>query len=494
MEPGMSAQGSRAPGPATGLPSYLTASQSQGNGVVVEWPLLSPPSLCWRVRERLDAHVLQKRRQLLQGLPPLIQSSLERSVPSLLGFLEGPLLQDTTDPPRSLLEAEAWQCLDQRLKQEMIHHKGVLPRRTEKTIQMPLAPGPAVQQSGPGPDALGSLAGQHKGFSPNMDPSLKQGRAALGMLTCPRKSVPLDGSRNWHSTSLPVKWSEASLHSNPSRWLSLGEQQDLASMPNKGRPGGQCPTNSLASSQRPRLGSSTCHCEFPTMAGAARCALGLRGDEKEQPKKCRVLFLQEVPSANRLPPRHDAHWAIKRDQISQDAFLGSKLSPQGISKPMDSLELEPSQGNGLRLTSPQPGNRGTGACIVSKQVILERPPPATLLSGKLVSEQDKTLALQPAKQLQERTPLPCQVAVRPRARIGSKGLGSQTQPFRTNMASESCPEARVGSQGAKAFLTGDKKRYFEFHLREMLLHRRWGIPRMVLQSMAKAARLTDGIK
>lgn len=504
----------RAPGQATGPPSCFPPPQSQGNGVVMETPLLNPLFLCQQEIQQLDAHVQWKRRQLSQGLPHLIQNSLERSVPSLLGFLRGTVLQDTSDPQRSLFKAERWQCLEQHPKQKMIPHTWERPGMIKNSFQMPPACGPAVQESNPGPDASGSLAVQHKRLSSNMDSSSMQTNAAVGALMCPRKTIPLDGSGNSPSTSLQMKLAKESLHSNPSHQLILGEQQDLALVADKRRPGRHHSTNGSTSSQQPRPGSSAVHNEFPNVAQAAWCGLGLQGCEKLQPNKCTAFTIQEVPPADSLSSRQDTDWMIKPDEVSQNPLLSSRLSPQGISKSMGSQELEPqvSQDHVPRLTSIYSGNRDPGICTVCKQRILQRPPLVTP-SGKVVSGQNKSLALQQANQIQveqnnssfprhqERTsPVhqvhcwPSPVAVRPGASLEAEQLESQTHPFQVNTISKACSEASMGRQRTKAFFTEDGKRYLEFHLRELLLHQRWGIPKMVQQSKAKVAWSAEAMK
>lgn len=70
-----------------------------------------------------------------------------------LGVVSG--VQDTTDPQRPLFKAGRWQGLEQSLKQKV----GALKEHQEVS---PNAPGPAEQESSPGPDASGSLAAHEK--------------------------------------------------------------------------------------------------------------------------------------------------------------------------------------------------------------------------------------------------------------------------------------------------------------------------------------------
>ncbi|XP_033001214.1 uncharacterized protein LOC117044505 [Lacerta agilis] len=447
---------------ATELANLCPPPLSRGSGTVVESPLLDPLLLSQEVREQLTAHLQRKRLQLLWGLPGLVHSSLERSVPALLGFLACTALQAATDHQRPLFKVERRQCLEHHLREKVVHRKWGLPKRVCKALCWPLFPPGTPQQERP----------SSKGSS-----SPKQHSIAAA-LACSAMTIVAKGDRSWRSpeaTPEPLPLDSGLPHLPGKQWEGLPGTE-------KWELGGDGPWNSLATLEllQVHLPSATPQPAHPDRArslpGEAGASVELQRCKRQQPSWGWAPIAQGCPPAEKSPlqPAGDSPqtaWAIADTQ---------RELPPPTSK-WDAARLDLVLGD---LTPALVSLTGGGEQAPERH---QESPPLT----------ERTCCAHSAfcrrhHHLQEATLKPCPMSllgkVMPRT---PEGLGGQPSSPRATDLSTTSPRA---NPGCERFLTTDKKQYFEFHLREKLLHQRWGVPRRVKESVARSALLQSTIR
>lgn len=500
MEPWIFDQGA----PNTEQPNRYPPPLSRGSGVVVESPLLDPVLFCQAVREQLDVHIQRKRRQLLWGLPHIIQSSLERSLPVLPGFLVCTALQESNGHQRPLFKAERRQCLERHMREKTMHHNWGLPWRIQKALQWPFPPAPSLHSV------------------------LKE-----DLVTAARAwDVGVEGSKSVQRRGPATELAEETLSLDlvPLHLLMPAGQQEALLVPSMGELSGDCSQSSLAT---PWLSVSAPSAEqvlqsgVLSITGEPRPRLDFQDWDRQQQNRPKPGISNDTTTVGRLPFAQAAHLQAKLAEATKRPFPLSEASPQGCCNLTDSQDL--------RARASYTSGPWLKPFVHTEKSITgaqEKPSMVTLWPGK--GPLDQSLSLQPSVQLEvgqmqsmqdERVPaskvlahqdcvglagyssgVSCQephlinlgkTCCRPspaRAQQGAvpiteEGMGSRVCSSQATQISMTSSEANQGSQGAKSFPAGDKKQYFEFHMREKLLHHRWGLPKRVQESLARSILL-----
>nr|XP_028581252.1 uncharacterized protein LOC114595054 [Podarcis muralis] len=469
---------------ASELANLCPPPLSRGSGTVVESPLLDPLLLSQEVREQLTAHLQRKRLQLLWGLPGLVHSSLERSVPALPGFLACTAPQAATDHQRPLFKVERRQCLEHHLRERAVHRKWGLPKRVCKALCWPLPPpGTPLAQAAPQQERPSS-----KGSS-----SPKQ-HSVSAALACSATTMAAKGGRSWWSPEatqepLPLASGLARLPGKQWEGLPGTEKREL---------GGDGPWNSLATLEllQVHLPSATAHPDGArSLPGEACASVELQRCKRQQPSWGRAPLAQGCPPAEKRPLA-----AAAQGKMNPEEGVWVPLQPAGDSPrtawaitdtqrelPPPTSKRDPTRLDLVlwdltpALVSITGGGEQAPECRQESPPLTERPCCAHSAFCCCCHHHHQGAALKP-----------CPTSLLGKAMPHTpEGLGGQTSSPRATDLSTNSPRA---NPGCERFLTTDKKQYFEFHLREKLLHQRWGVPRRVKESVARSALLQSTIR
>lgn len=490
--------------PDTELPNLYPPPLSRGSGVVVESPLLDPGLLCQEVREQLDVHIQRKRLHLLWGLPHIIQSSLEIALPSLPAFLVCTALQETSGHQRPLFKAERRQCLERHMREKVMHHKWGLPKRIQKVLKWPLLSGPASTL--------------HSSCFPQRDIAAA---AQTWALKVESGTYLQKGSATQRAEEV------LSLDLVPLHLLMPMEPQEAPLVPKIGELGDDCSDSSLDPTS---LNASSANVELALLDGSQSTTgvptskIDFWGWDKQQLKRPKPGISQNAAFAGMLPLAQATH--LKPAGATKKPFSLPEASTQSSSNLTNyqNLWAQASYTSDPRLQSfvhtekritraketlsmatflPGKGALGQAQSLQStkwlEQGQMQSMPTTTAPAFQVLVHQDsigltgcssgvphQKASLKPGfMNLLEKThwePSPARVrqGVFPTSekRMNSEAHSSQTiQIF------------HQGSQGVKTLPAGDKKQYFEFHLREKLLHQRWGVPKKVQESLSRCALL-----
>ncbi|XP_034966546.1 uncharacterized protein LOC118082823 [Zootoca vivipara] len=465
---------------ATELANLCPPPLSRGSGTVVESPLLDPLLLSQEMREQLTAHLQRKRLQLLWGLPGLVHSSLERSVPALPGFLACTAPQAATDHQRPLFKVERRQCLEHHLREKAVHRKWGLPKRVCKALCWPLPPpGTPLAQAAPQQERPSS-----KGSSSPKPHSV----AAL--LACSAMTMAAKGGRSWCSPEATQEpWP---LDSGMPRLL--GKQWEGLPGTEIRELGGDGPWNSLATLEllQVHLPSATAHPDgAQSLPGEADASAELQRCKRQQPSWGQAPLAQGCPPAEKRPLAAAAQGKMKPEE-----GIWVPLQPAGDSRQTARAITD------TQRELPPPTSKQDAAqldlvlwdltpALVSLTGGREQAPECHQVSPPLT---ERTCCAHSAfcRRHQEAALKPCPTSLLGKAGSHTpEGLGRQASSPRATDLSTTSPRA---NPGCERFLTTDKKQYFEFHLREKLLHQRWGVPRRVKESVARSALVQSTIR
>nr|XP_020663934.1 zinc finger protein 512 isoform X1 [Pogona vitticeps]XP_020663935.1 zinc finger protein 512 isoform X1 [Pogona vitticeps] len=528
-------------------PSNLSRSPplSRGSGAVVESPLLDPLLLHQEAQGWLDAHIQRKWLQLLWGLPHPVHRSLEQSVPVLPRFLACTTLQEATGQQRPLFKAEQRQDLEHHLREKMVHRKWGLPRRIQRALRWPLslelpsaAPeaqwerpplkgwsatrqcNPATTWTTPArtmaADGSWSLPKAAPGAELAKEPSplsarplVMQQEALLGAEReqqggdCPQEGLPF--FKLSCSQSPPGSIQAApfdGLWSTPEvKGLSRWNRQDwerqllhrdmLCMIGEASSPGSLSFAKATSLKRKPAIGMKKQKLEVSPLGvsevtddlgwllqagqgGASRMTF-VPAEKRVSgaPERSSVAFyLQEQPTFQQEGPRtlQLSKW-LERGQKQVDSTESQELRASPGPQTMDPRQLLlPLVGRDLGLLHQEsPGPAGRASCALGQEDAREPQSMSTL---------------------EDPSRRPNLARTRSRVTVKGEGLGSQAGSFPEGKGTSLTHSgAGPGDEGSKAHrLTDDRKRYFEFHLREKLLHQRWGVPRRVQEVLLQPTR------
>ncbi|KAJ7341449.1 hypothetical protein JRQ81_005553 [Phrynocephalus forsythii] len=509
-------------------PTHLPRSPplSRGSGAVVESPLLDPLLLHQETKGRLDTHIQRKRLQLLWRLPHLVRRSLEQSVPALPGFLACTAPQEATDHQRPLFKAERQQALEHHLREKMVHHKWGLPERIQRALQGPLPSEPSLVVPSAQP---GRPAAAPSGWSDRREPGPAATRTPLGIWT-----RVADGSQSFPKAIPGTGLAEepSPLDSGPFHLVQqLGE-----SCPQKGLSASEpsCSPCSPPDSTQ----SAPLHEPWSTPEEEGLSGLNPQDWDRQEPCSHVLCVTLEGSSSGTLPLAKATSLQRRPATVMKMPLQKLEVAPQKISETTDALGwlLQTSHRGTHRMTfvpakmriSRTPARAAVAFNVQTKPAFEQVGPRALQLTEWLGRGQKQA----DATEFQERTlpgarmlspgqlwspleetglrrvhqespgpvgPLSCAVSQevtwephntdilenpfwRPQltwtgSRATLKGEAGHFPESMERSLNHSGAESQ--EEGRKVRLVDSRKRYFEFHLREKLLHQRWGVPRHV---------------
>ncbi|XP_075771859.1 zinc finger protein 512 isoform X1 [Pelodiscus sinensis] len=480
-------------------PSPYPLPLSRGSGAIVESSLLHPLLLTQGEREQLNAHVQHKRLQLLWGLPCVTLNSLAAALPPLPAFLECTALRGAPERQRPLFRAERRRLLERHLREKMVHLKWGLPKRIQKSLTWSVAPEAARQEQVP------VSAAPHAGVRGRSESWARRARLAAcrsegsgqapGRLDSVSGTVPAESRRRRPRTRAQSETGEESLlrewpaqlprpGEEDKRWaLQGGEENGNLSEDSKGSwepvllgtgsPGTQ---PALLHGARRAAGTS---CMFRNSKGQCHQKLQL-GTELEMNWGIPYITQESSPAARPAPAQLLA-WekpssGAETSPISK--ISGSQKSPSGCQRAVN--RAEPLQSRPRSRASRDEVPVGLGVQEAQKGLVTGQRS-GSEAAGPSGGEQrgaqpQVTLTEFPPESQRQPSPAGAPLAETPRP-PNRHTLGNQS-PCKA-LAGLSVP----GAGREEGLIPDDIRRYFEFHLREKLLHQKWGFPKRLQESM-----------
>ncbi|KAG6923352.1 hypothetical protein G0U57_020908 [Chelydra serpentina] len=323
--------------------------------------------------------------------------------------------------------------------------------------------------------------------------------------------------------SLLLEWS---MHFNPdaTELPVIGEKEKHLEF-QRGTENCDLPEDTELNGAQSAIGTSFMDTRFRNNKG--QCNQNLQLGTKLEMKRGLSYMVQESSPAMRPPPAQLTYWERKPSSGAEKSpvnrISGSQKVPhrcqwgfsQGLPRAINPPEQSQSQllphASGDEVPKSnfvQEGQKCLGIAGSCRPVTRHRtdndaaePSRALLLPGQLPSLEGENQEARPKMTL---TQLPLESQLQPspagaplaetllvlnRDMLGNQNLqiklGLQS-PSQVPMTPSTNPAASLqipGAEGEESLVTDDTKKYFEFHLREKLLHQKWGLPKRLQESM-----------